>query len=84
MRFEKEKEEIKIIFCKMFTKVIDNLKSSLNYYLYEKEKKDNLIIDDDIINNYERELESKCMKILLKESIYSDDFREISATLEMT
>lgn len=83
MRFEKEKEEIKIIFCKMFTKVIDNLKLSLNYYLYEENKKDDLIIDDDIINNYERELESKCMKILLKESIYLDDFREISATLEM-
>lgn len=83
MRFEKEKEEIKTTFYKMFTKVIDNLEIAINYYLYQDRKDTRLIIDDDIINSYERKLESQCMQILLKESIYSIDFREISATLEM-
>ena len=83
MRFEREIEKLKTDTHEMYSTVINNLHIALDYYLYSKEEKKDLVIDDDKVNIAERNLESLCMQILLKETVYSTDFRIVSGILEM-
>ncbi len=47
-------------------------------------KNENLYIEDDEINRKEREIESLCIKLLLKQQPVAKDLRQISAALKMT
>lgn len=84
MSSQKEIEAVASLIEEMYNAVINNLKKSLDYYLDEKRPYDSsLVIDDDKINAYERAIESLCMQIFLKETVYSQDFRKVSGALEM-
>ncbi|MCI1734679.1 MAG: hypothetical protein LKM30_02980 [Bacilli bacterium] len=83
MMYEKELDAIHTEISQMYAAVIDNMEKAFHYYLSTDPVDKKLIIDDDKINAYERAIESLCMQILLKETVYSQDFREVIAALKM-
>lgn len=83
MQFMKEIDAVISEIHQMYNSVIENLKTAINYYENDEKKNNDLVIDDDKINAYERAIESLCMQILLKETVYSKDFRKVSGALEL-
>lgn len=83
MNFEQELTAIQTEINQMFAAVVQNLGKAVDYYLNPDPKAEAPTIDDDRINAYERALESLCMQILLKETVYSNDFRRITASLKI-
>lgn len=83
----KYEKELKIVFdkivemCREIEWMIDN--SMLALVKNDHILADQVIDADKIINNYEREIESACLKILLMEHPFASDFREVSAGLKM-
>ena len=78
MQLEPDIQNIDSKVYEMLDSVIESCKVAFHYYLdkdsgYQKD----LFIDDDKINLYEREIESLCMQILLREKVYSGDLRDI-------
>ncbi len=79
-------EELKLIESKLYTmfeKTIVATEKSFNYYLSNDGYDTSVYIDDDEINGYEREIESLCMKILLREKVYSSDLRMICGAMKL-
>lgn len=78
MQIEEEIQHIDAKVYEMLDAVIDSCKQSFSYYLDDSRPFDEtFVIDDDKINLYERETESLCMQILLREKVYSGDLRDI-------
>ena len=78
--------ELKIItdsLYHMYDYTLNNLKVALTYFLGRDNYDPNLKIDDDIINDFERDVESLCMQILLKERAYAGDLRAILGYLKL-
>lgn len=82
-RFEKEIDAVLSEIEQMYAAVIENYEKASTYYLKATKPDLELIIDDDKINAYERAIESLCMQILLKETVYSQDFRKVSGSLKL-
>lgn len=78
MQLEQEIQNIDSKVYEMLDSVIESCKVAFRYYL-DKESgcQEKTVIDDDRINLYEREVESLCMQILLREKVYSGDLRDI-------
>ncbi|MFA6829694.1 MAG: PhoU domain-containing protein [Bacilli bacterium] len=83
MQFLNEIDAISTEIKEMYSLVIQNAQTAFDYYLSDTPYNDKLIIDDDKINAYERAIESLCMQILLKETVYSTDFRKVMGALKM-
>lgn len=84
MNLDNEIQQIDTKVYRMLDSVINACKVAFNYYLDEKKPCDQTInIDDDKINLYEREVESLCMQILLKEKVYSGDLRQICGNFKL-
>lgn len=82
MNLDNEIQQIDTKVYKMLDVVINACKTAFQYYLHgEYDAK--LEIDDDKINLYEREIESLCMQILLKEKVYSGDLRQICGNFKL-
>ncbi len=78
MQIEKEIQNIDSRVYEMLDCVIESCKLAFHYYLdSESGCREDWIIDDDKVNLYEREIESLCMQILLREKVYSGDLRDI-------
>lgn len=78
MQIEEEIQHIDTKVYEMLDAVIDSCKRAFSYYLDKNRGYDEkFVIDDDKINLYERETESLCMQILLREKVYSGDLRDI-------
>ncbi len=78
MQIEQEIQHIDSKVYEMLDAVIDSCKQAFSYYVDKKRGYDAaFVIDDDKINLYERETESLCMQILLREKVYSGDLRDI-------
>lgn len=78
MQIEEEIQNIDTKVYEMLDAVIDSCKAAFSYYLDKDRGYDpTLVIDDDKINLFERETESLCMQILLREKVYSGDLRDI-------
>lgn len=79
MKIQEELKDLNEELLKMSDKVYLNMTQALNYYFNEKES----VIDDDEIDHYEREIESKCIKILLHERPYASDLKEVTGILKL-
>ena len=78
MQIEEEIQNIDKKVYAMLDAVIDSCKVAFGYYLDKDRGYDaGIEIDDDKINLFERETESLCMQILLREKVYSGDLRDI-------
>ena len=82
MNLDSEIQQIDTKVYKMLDVVINACKVAFKYYLDDKYDP-TLEIDDDKINLYERETESLCMQILLKEKVYSGDLRQICGNFKL-
>lgn len=80
MRLEKEVENLNHLLLKMTDVVLNNLKISFAAYLKEGNIE---VINDDLVNQYERLIEELCLDILVRERPYSKDLRIISGILKL-
>ncbi|MEG1394128.1 MAG: phosphate signaling complex protein PhoU [Clostridia bacterium] len=84
IKYEKELVDVynKLIsMCKQTELAIEKSINAL--VIQDKELSKEVIADDKIVDNFEREIEQDCLKILLMEHPVAKDFREVSAALKM-
>lgn len=80
MKLEEEIEYLNTMLLKMGDVVVDNITDSINYYF----GKNNIdMINDDIVDHYERLIEEICINILLKERPYARDLKEVTGVLKL-
>lgn len=80
MKLAEEIEYLNTMLLKMGDVVIDNITDSINYYFG---KNDIDMINDDIVDHYERLIEEICINILLKERPYARDLKEVTGVLKL-
>lgn len=81
MQLDKELEKLNILLMKMADTVQDNIMRSFS--AYKDGYDENIIINDDIVDQYERLIEETCLDIMIKEKLYSKDLRKVSGILKM-
>lgn len=84
IKYERELKEVfnkLILMCRHTELAIE--KSITALVRQDKELSQEVISEDKIIDNLEREIEQDCLKILLMEHPVAKDFREVSAALKM-
>jgi len=83
MTLDEDIKEINNQVYQMFSAAISSCQIAFKYYCSNSGCDLKIKIDDDKINSYEREIESLCMQVLLKEKVYSSDLRKVSGALKM-
>ena len=77
---DKELENLNQMLLKMANIVQKNISDALDAFLNGNQ---DVIINDDIVDQYERLIEEICLNILLKERLYARDLRRVSGVLRM-
>ncbi len=83
MNLEEELELIESKIYTMYEKTIVAVEKAFDYYNSGNGYDSSVYIDDDEINGYEREIESLCMKILLREKVFSADLRTVCGAMKL-
>lgn len=81
MQLDKELEKLNILLMKMADTVQDNIMRSFS--AYKDGYAEDININDDIVDQYERLIEETCLDIMIKEKLYSKDLRKVSGILKM-
>lgn len=79
MKIDEELEDLNEALLKMSSQVLENLKMALDYYFNQNACE----INDDEIDQFERRIESECVKILLHERPYARDLKEVTGILKL-
>lgn len=79
LQLDIELKELNELTLKMCEIVLTNIKDSLNSF------KDGTLLDinDDIVDSYERQVEEKCLDILVKERVYASDLKTVTGILKL-
>ncbi|MFA6587006.1 MAG: PhoU domain-containing protein [Bacilli bacterium] len=80
---KEELQAIDTVTDTMFDTVIQNMDAAFSYTLSSCKEDRTFAIDDDKVNEYERIVESLSLQLLLKETVYSQDFRRVSGILKL-
>lgn len=79
MKLINEIENLKQMVLKMSDVVVDNINLSINNYLGKNED----IVNDDIVDKFERLIEEMCLTILLRERPYASDLKQVTGILKL-
>ena len=79
MKLETEIDNLKQMVLKMSDVVVDNIDISINNYLGKTDD----IVNDDIVDKFERLIEEMCLNILLKERPYASDLKQVTGILKL-
>jgi phosphate transport system protein len=71
------------IILKMSGQTLSNLKYAMSVYLYFNKRMDYPPVDDAKVNAYEREVEAKCLSIMLRERLFAQDMRKVTGIMAM-
>lgn len=83
-KFEKELEELKVLVLKMTDHVKQNIDQSFHGFIdIDIEKAQQVIDADDIVDNFEKEIEKKCLNIIVREQPVAKDLRFITGVSKM-
>ena len=80
---DQELGEVDSLVDRMLDEVINDYASVMAYYLDEGAYEPSRFLDDDRINAFERQVESLCMQILLRERVFSGDLRKVLGNLKL-
>lgn len=80
MKLYEEIEYLNKMLFKMCDEVTENIKESIDYFLGKNEI---TMINDDLIDKYERLIEELCINILLKERPYAKDLKSVTGILKL-
>ncbi|MGM9971754.1 MAG: phosphate signaling complex protein PhoU [Anaeroplasmataceae bacterium] len=80
MLLDKQIEKLNVLIKEMSILVQNNIRQAVGLYL---NKVEDLNINDEVVNQYERLIDEVCIDILIKERPYSRDLRELSAVLKL-
>ena len=80
MSINNEIQELKEQVLKMCMAVVSNINSSIDFYLGKIEE---VHINDDLVDQYERLIEEMCINILLKERLFAHDLKEVTGILKL-
>lgn len=84
IKFEKELSVLKLSLLKLCSSVSEQIKKSVESLInFDKTLAKKVAGDDDLIDDMEKDIESQCHKILLRENPVARDFREVFAILKM-
>lgn len=82
MKIEEELANLKKMVIKMAELVNENLCLAMeNYYNYNLDRAS--LINDDLVDSYERVIEETCLNLMLKERPFAKDLRFISGVLTL-
>ena len=82
--FEEELSELKtelVAMCRLTEEMIDNAITAL--VERDRELGKSISLSDKKVDEYEMDIEKRCMRILLKQQPVAKDFREVSTALKM-
>ena len=79
MKIDAELEDLNEALLQMSSQVLENLKKALDYYFNQSVCE----VNDDEIDQFERKIESECVKILLHERPYARDLKEVTGILKL-
>lgn len=83
-KYELELEKLKVKLILMAKSVNHQIESSVESLIHKDvELARKVVIADDIIDDYEEEIEGICLKILLTQQPVATDFREVSSILKV-
>lgn len=68
------------MLLKMCDVVIENITLSLSVY---QDSKNKVIINDEVVNQYEKLIEEICIDILIRETLYAKDLRHVIGILRL-
>jgi phosphate transport system protein len=80
MHIDKELESLNQMLLKMADLVTSNIQNAFKMYLNEK---GNFVVNDDLVDHYERVIEEVCLNIILKEHPYAKDLRQVTGILKL-
>ncbi len=80
MHIDKELENLNQMLLKMGDLVTNNIQSAFKIYLKEKGE---FVVNDDLVDSYERIIEEVCLNIILKERPYAKDLRQVTGILKL-
>ena len=80
MKIQNELEYLKQMLLKMSDVVVDNITEAINVYTGKNKE---AMINDDMVDQYERLIEEICITILLKERPYARDLKEVTGILKL-
>lgn len=80
-QIDAEISNLKEMILRMSDTVISNIKLAVKNYSKNKQES---LINDDIVDNYERIIQEICLQILIKERTYGKDLRLVSGILKLS
>lgn len=80
-QIDAEISNLKEMILRMSDTVISNIKLAVKNYTKNKQES---LINDDIVDNYERIIQEICLQILIKERTYAKDLRLVSGILKLS
>ena len=82
MALDNELLHLRQMVLKMCEQILENLNIAIEvYHKWDIEKAS--LINDDVVDLYERLIEESCLNIMLKERPYASDLREVSGILKL-
>ncbi|MDD3382247.1 MAG: phosphate signaling complex protein PhoU [Bacilli bacterium] len=82
MQLDKDLELLNKMLFQMSDLVVKNISEAFSFYKGEL-KEEELDINDDIIDQYEKLIEGLCLSIILRERPYAKDLRQVTGILKL-
>ncbi|MGI6377918.1 phosphate signaling complex protein PhoU [bacterium] len=82
MKLQRLLEQLNQMLFTMCDTTIENIKAAIDFY-FGKIEAEEVNINDDLVDQYERAIESLCLHILLKERPYARDLKEVTGVLKL-
>lgn len=79
---DKELEKLNVLLIKMADVVQENILQAFSIYTNGLNS-NNININDDVVDEYERMIEELSLNILIKEKLYAGDLRKVTGILKM-
>ena len=79
MNLVNEIDNLKQMVLKMSDVVVSNIETAINNYLGKTDE----MVNDDLVDKFERLIEEMCLNILLKERPYASDLKQLTGILKL-
>ncbi len=79
MNLVNEIDNLKQMVLKMSDVVVSNIEIAINNYLGKTDE----MVNDDLVDKFERLIEEMCLNILLKERAYASDLKQLTGILKL-
>ncbi|MCH4202058.1 MAG: phosphate signaling complex protein PhoU [Bacilli bacterium] len=84
MRIDEELKELNQLLYQMASLVESNIHRAIDIFTHPEDDDEKYVVNDDLVDHYERLIEEKCLDIMVREKLYASDLKIVTGILKMS